>query len=65
MAWMGWFIATMLLAAAVGGIMLLQGPAPAVIAWLIFFLGAAAILPSPDTGFIWSFSLPWREIPFS
>ena len=50
MAWMGWFIATMLLAAAVGGIMLLQGPAPAVIAWLIFFLGAAAILIQPRYG---------------
>lgn len=50
LVWLGWFLALLGLTVFVGLVLLYFGPTPTLIAWLIYFCGAAAILYNPRYG---------------
>ena len=48
--WLGWYLGILFISGLLGVFMLIQAPTPAMIAWLIFLLGAAVILYQPRYG---------------
>src|SRR5512133_2648339 len=48
--WWVWFCLLVVLTAAIGVVMLLSGPEPSVIAWMLYFAGIAVIVLEPRYG---------------